>query len=270
MIFNKKLPTKETGQSGYTLVEIMIATSIFAGILIICLTALTVMSRIYFKGVSEAKAQATARNILANVIQTIQSTGAGLIVFQDGAYDQTNSKDSGWRAYCIGGVKYSYRLNYQLDPEALTSHTEKTTKALIAKQTENVECKEKITSTGGVILSVLPSEVDPVGDELLAHRMRLTKFDIDHSYDHLYSIDVTVVYGGDPNEPGLDGEVFKATTSGTIPTPGKHSNTAGYDSSAPSGSQNIVAIDYKKFECNSGQSFCAVANLATKVYQRIR
>ena len=262
MIFRKKLLAEETDQSGYTLVEIMIATSIFAGILVICLTALMVMSRIYFKGISEAKAQATARNILADVVQKIQLTGAGLTIFQDGAWDQINSKDSGWRGYCIGGFKYSYRLNYQLDPEALPSHTEKTTKALIANQTKNVDCKEQITTGGGVVLSVHPSEIDPVGDELLTHRMRLTKFDIHQHYDHLYSIDVTVVYGGDPNEAGLDGEVFNIAT-----TAGGHWDTAGFDYSV---SQPINAIDYKKFECQPGQSFCAVANLATKVYQRIR
>src|SRR5690348_3775172 len=104
-----KRPTIRTRNSGFTIIELLIATAVFSVVLVIVTTGIIQFSRVYYKSVNEANTQAAARNIMDTVSQAIQFGGGKVQGTTTGAITAGNSYD-----FCIGNNEYSYRPGFQL------------------------------------------------------------------------------------------------------------------------------------------------------------
>lgn len=59
-------------QKGFTILELMIATSVFSVVLLLCTFGMMYIGRIYYKGITSSRTQAVARTISEDVVQAVQ------------------------------------------------------------------------------------------------------------------------------------------------------------------------------------------------------
>lgn len=216
---------------GFTIIELLIATSVFSFILLILTAGIMQIGRAYQKGITQSKVLNTARSITDELAQAIQFAGGDISGEID---DGTNY------AYCVGGRLYSFRKGVQLDG---TNH------ALMTSRVP--DCS---SSPAPLDLSSPPDDAQ----ELLGPGMILSRFNIlpDPGGDpSLYSVNVRIVYGDLELlcSPSLD--------------PGDCSdNSSDIDSSnLATFSDDIRCIDGK-----NGTQFCGVSEFTTSAQRRIR
>lgn len=178
MRLNKKLDKK-----GFTILELMIASSIFSVILLLCTFGLIQIGKTYYKGANTSRTQAVARDVVDRLSQGIQygstapsdSTGAPI----PGSI--TTAGLNGGGAFCIGTNRYTYQKNKRVG-EANADH------ALVVD-----------TVTSGCAYNASNSFDAPIankGKELLGKGMRLMQFDLAKSGDS-YTIAIRVTQGDD-------------------------------------------------------------------------
>lgn len=171
--------TKIAEQKGFTIVELMIATTVFAVVLLLCTYGLLEIGRSYYKGVTITRTQETARIIIDDVAEAIQFNGGEVVTDPDG---DGNPEDDGW--YCIGNKRYSFEINRQ--------HTDNN-HALVADS--------PTASCGGGTGRQDEIDIVPAGGlssssrELMNTRTRLSRFNIERIQDGLYSVTVRVASG---------------------------------------------------------------------------
>ena len=164
-------------QKGFTILELMIATSIFSVILLICAFGLIQIGRIYYKGITSSRTQATARAISDDMTQAIQYGGKNVQL----TYDPTGtppilalSQDGGTRTVTVGNRSYTYTLGRML--------------------VDGTPSGREATS----VLKVqdLDDNGNPVGAtrELMSPRMWLSRFDITAG-GAAFKVDIQVVSG---------------------------------------------------------------------------
>jgi prepilin-type N-terminal cleavage/methylation domain-containing protein len=164
-------------QQGFTIVELMIATTVFAVVLLLCTYGLLEIGRTYYKGVTTSRTQETARIITDDVVEALQFNGG-----------QVEVGHPGW--HCIGTKRYSYQLNRQLTD---TNH------ALVT----DVPPASCTAGTGALpIGGAIPAD----SRELLNVRTRLSRFDIVAvNSNGLYRVTVRIVSGEDSMLVDRDG-----------------------------------------------------------------
>lgn len=83
--------------AGFTIVELMIATTVFSVVLLLCTYGLVSIGRTYYKGVTTSRAQTTARSISDNIARSVQYGGkiSGSLTGSSGQI-------------CIGKARYTY------------------------------------------------------------------------------------------------------------------------------------------------------------------
>ncbi len=181
-------------QRGFTIIELMIATVVFSMILLIVTACILQFSKQYYKGIIASSTQNTARNVMDDIVRSIQfDTGS--------VYPLTSGPGSGW---CIGETKrYSYKLNQQVtDKKPFASN--QGFHALVS-DTTTTDCK----GSGALDVANLSAGLSTTNArELLGQHMRLAKLDIAGS-NNLYTVTIRVVYGDDelltdPTDPGTN------------------------------------------------------------------
>ncbi len=90
---------KSVNQKGFTVLELLIATTVFSVVLLLCVYGLMSIGNTYYKGVLSSRTQTTVRNITDNISQTAQYAGAELETFASG--------NTG--VYCYGKSRYSFQ-----------------------------------------------------------------------------------------------------------------------------------------------------------------
>lgn len=228
----RKTPTRRlfgppNNQAGFTLADVAIASAIFAGVLIVCLSAFMAMGRIYFKGSIETRTQGVAQKILDEVGRTISTTAVEIS-------GRLTKDGSNWEAYCIAGIKYSFLEYGQLDRE-VTGKERVFIKSIVTDEqgrpTGNCAdsgsdpdppergCSNPAKTTEAACgVADWDHDSDPMtpliagvwsagGVELLGRRMMLEHFSI-RTFGRLHVIQLNLVYGGDPDNNALQMEVF--------------------------------------------------------------
>lgn len=131
--------------SGFTIVELMIATLVFSVILLLATYGILNIGRLYRKSITSSRTQQTARSIIDTVAQNLKFNGGNFV--------------AGTNVYCLGSNKrLSLRTNVQFVNN--TSH------GLVIDDTT---CSST-SSTQDLTQSTI------AGKELLGPRMRLAKF----------------------------------------------------------------------------------------------
>lgn len=167
-------------QSGFTIVELLIATLVFSMVLIVITVGVLSFTRSYYKGVNQSNIQNTTRGIIESLAQQIQFSGA--LVTAPGM-----GGPNGSQSICIGDVHYSYVLAKQLLQSGTPSATQ-SRHVLVVKR--------------GSICDTQPAQdlsiTSPNGTELLQPGMRLTKFSVSRiGATNSYRVTIRVVYGDD-------------------------------------------------------------------------
>ena len=83
-------------QQGFTIIELMIATAVFAFIMLIATTGIIKIGQLYYKGVTVTKTQDTARAVSEEISRAIQ--------FSDGTV--TKISGASINVYCVGDTRY--------------------------------------------------------------------------------------------------------------------------------------------------------------------
>lgn len=97
-------------QNGFTLVELMIATTVFSVVMLLSTYAFIQINRYYAKGISLARTQDAARNIVSDISNQLQFTAAKI---------DPETPPPGDGSVCVGNKKYDYKINV---PESDASH----------------------------------------------------------------------------------------------------------------------------------------------------
>lgn len=178
------IPFSRNKHAGFTVVELMIATSVFSVILLICTSAIIQIGRIYYKGVTSAQTQEVARTVMDDISRSIQFSGAGIT--------PTSAPAPGTTQYfCAGNKQYSYVLINQLSDESPTP----------SGKTKNALISEDITGACGSAVHDLVNGASAGTNlrELLSLHMRLAKLEVSEVSpgSGLWQVHVHVVAGDD-------------------------------------------------------------------------
>jgi prepilin-type N-terminal cleavage/methylation domain-containing protein len=222
---------KGVSQRGFTVVELLIATTVFSIVLLTALIGFIRIGNLFYKGVSIAQTQDNANSLYKDVAGNFQSAASvgGAQNSISGTYDY----------YCIGGTRYTYRINKEVLQSDPLNHSPSGNFGVLKDILPgNGACAEPCDDTSSS--PCLGSTVrlsNPV--ELLGEKTRIEKFNITQSTttSNLYTIAIILAYGDDT---ALDY---------SIKTP---------------------AVDYSTVFCPGGttsQQFCAISSVDTAIYR---
>lgn len=155
-------------QKGFTIVELMIATTVFSFVLLVASTGVISIGRLYYKGITNAKTQEAARAVIEDVSRSRQFTG--------GDYS-FGGATGGLQTFCFGQDRYTYNIGERI-----------------------TDSDPSNPSTWGIRHDVNPDvgNCDPLasgGEELLDRNMRLLHFTVSSVGGGQFSINVKVAYG---------------------------------------------------------------------------
>lgn len=165
--------------SGFTILEVLIATLIFSIVLLLCMQAVTRIGYLYYKGVTSAQVQDLTRQLSDEIVQQIQFGSrppSGNV--QPGDPDVP-------LIFCVGDNRYRATLNREMGVESTT-----------------VLLREPIGGTG---------ECDPDDNfgsgavELASRGMRIQNLSINRGGDgNVWSLTIRVGIGGTDLYEGLE------------------------------------------------------------------
>lgn len=164
--------SRSTGESGFTIVEFMIATTVFSVVLLVVTAAVLYIGRTYQRSLYASSTQAATSNLVDTLAQAIKFSG--------GTIDLASSGET--RSICVGNRQFLYVIGRQLDggSEVATQ----TRNAVVTRQRNNCTI-EPLTGT-----------VSGSFTELLGRGMRLSRLDITPT-GSMYTISARVAYGDD-------------------------------------------------------------------------
>lgn len=106
-------PKFRLGRSGFTLVELLLAMTIFVTVMVVSTTGFIAMNRTFTRGtikkqLSEA-VQRTTEEITRDVRQLPQQSGSAISCAQNRTPDPACPVDNSWSALCITGARYVWK-----------------------------------------------------------------------------------------------------------------------------------------------------------------
>lgn len=176
---------------GFTVIELMIATAVFAVVLVVVTAGILQVSRLYYKGVNQAHTQSVVRSITDTIAQTIQFGGGGVTPTTAGTATPTAPK-----VFCVGNQRFTYDLGWQVVDSSPNASNHQAFHGLVQDNFSGCSSSSPQTISNSAVL----------GRELLSPNMRLSKLNVIDLGANLYRIEVRVIYGDDdllksPNDP---------------------------------------------------------------------
>ena len=250
---------KDSHASGFTIIELLIASAIFTVVMLIVTVAVIFVSQTYIRGEISSQVQDTARNILTAIANNIEFTVSSPTVIQltsDLPNEPYTNTDEFY--FCIGSNVYTYTLDRELLPNSTSLSGEYSKYALVESNESGGSCIPS-TAIGG----------SQQGRELLSAHERLGQLAVQRLSTATYSISVTVAYG--------DNYVL-------------NDNSGGSSTSLPQSLNNSCSLvawnkapyaydNYNNPQCSNhhyhcvnqlfGNTFCAISALTTTVTSRI-
>jgi prepilin-type N-terminal cleavage/methylation domain-containing protein len=227
-------------ESGFTIIELLIATAVFSIILLITASSIIGISNTYVKGQVTSQTQQSARAILTDISQAIE--------FNNNITFAQNTTSNEFY-FCVGSDIYVYQLDTELESNPSPGNGSQDNWALLRYSSNGCPSSAPTVTNGQVATGQ---------EELLANNERLGQLSITpinlSSGNTAYQVSVTVGYGADDllDDNALNG----------VPLNGSRS--------APNGT-GWSANDVFKYQCQSGSdsNFCDVSTLTTTIEPRI-
>jgi prepilin-type N-terminal cleavage/methylation domain-containing protein len=174
---------RHSHEQGFSIVELMIATTVFSVVLLLCATAIIQVGRMYYKGVIVSRTEDVSRKVIEDLAQAVQFKGDGQI--HDSGLGFAGSPPV--RALCIGSVRYVYaRPDFSLSDNGAT-----TSRHVLWK--DRMGAQETCNTTGVNMSIDTPSAG---GQELLSGNMRVVELSATPSGEG-WAIKATIAYGED-------------------------------------------------------------------------
>ena len=228
-------------QKGFTIVELMIATTVLSTILVLVTGMMIGIGNLYYKGINQSRVQGTVRNVTDEVAQHLQltsdqpPTSAGIPI----NFTVPGTGSFVINAYCIGSTRYSYVLGRQAN-----------------KQIPHVLWRDD-TPAGGCAKPVNLQTDPPAGSsangtELAPPNSRLTDFFIHGTSP--YTVGIGIAYGDEDL-------LCNNTKAGDCTANDTNSTHVHY----------LLVGNMDSIQCRGikGDQFCATAKLQTVVVKRL-
>jgi prepilin-type N-terminal cleavage/methylation domain-containing protein len=97
---------KNPTQKGFTIVELMIATTVFSVVLLVASSGVINIGKMYYKGINSSATQEVARNLIQELTQDFELSG--------GFYRKL-PQTGGYDGFCIGSHLYTYRIDQKIN-----------------------------------------------------------------------------------------------------------------------------------------------------------
>jgi prepilin-type N-terminal cleavage/methylation domain-containing protein len=175
--------------NGFTILELIIATAIFSGALLMLMLGFLSISNSYTKGLTVTETQNVSRNVINTISQSLEfgNSIANQLPTPEAA---SNGTQSGW--FCTDNYVFAYTLGQEVS-------TVNGTKQDALEQVPDITCPVANVSgcpNQGTTLPSADSCAKSSGAvELLGPRMRLIALAIAQGPEGSYQIDTGVAYG---------------------------------------------------------------------------
>lgn len=158
---------------GFTIIELMLALTVFSVVLVTAASGLIQIGRMYYKSVITTRTQDASRNIINELSQSIQFSKDNPAIVRADPDDPTSQAI----AFCVGAKRFTPSLNQQVSDDP--------TVVALYRDTGPNECEPATSFSDGV--------------ELVGQNMRLTRFDVTplDNENVQYRVTVWVAYGDD-------------------------------------------------------------------------
>lgn len=226
---NKNNHSKIQSSKGFTVVELMIATIVFAVVMLMMTFGVMQISRLFYKGITTTRTQEAARSITDELSRAVQFSGGN-----PPSNTFSTSTRIGW--FCINQYRYTYALNKVYSTGTPHNH-------VFIKDQPSGGCNASSGAFNGGNLNAdfatMPVGTNP--EELIRNNMRLGNLNPTGAGDgesiivangSLYEVNIRVISG--------DNSVLEAANP-----------------------------PQKCLSNRAGTQFCAVSNLKTVVQKRI-
>lgn len=168
---------QHSNQAGFTLVELLIATSVLSVLLVMATVIMISIGNLYYKGVNQSRIQNNVRSLSDEISERLQTSNGARPAAADLA-------QPGVIAYCIGDTRYTAVIGKQIGKGADQS------KHVLWRDKNNTP-----SSCTGSLPTMSSDTPSAGGAELIAPGARLTKFSIVGISP--YEVNIEVVYGED-------------------------------------------------------------------------
>jgi prepilin-type N-terminal cleavage/methylation domain-containing protein len=181
--YSHKLLGRKTSDAGFTILELMISSSVFAVVLLVIAVGVINFTNNYYKGIISTETQSTARTVMADISQSIEF----------GESVNLNLSNGNVSGVCIDNTLYAYVVGQQVTDSSPNSSQNQGYHGLVAG---NIGCSSLSTLTPylGSGSQGNSGSLPSGARELLNQHMRLGVLSITPNGD-LYTVQVRVIYG---------------------------------------------------------------------------
>lgn len=182
---NRRIKTSK--QTGFTIVELMIASTVFSVVLLMVSAGIVQIGNTFYRGTLQSRTQETARNVIDEISRGIQFSGQQVV--GTGPQNITYPYPQAGREYgfCINGIGYSFMLDRKL--AVPPSGPDQTASALVSYEVASGGCSSY------TVLSVASAMSEPNAKEMLGRGMRLTDLLVQDLGNGTFSVSVGVASG---------------------------------------------------------------------------
>lgn len=228
-------------QSGFTIIELLIATTVFSVVLLVISGAIIQIGRLYTKSINSVRTQEVARSIISDMSESIQFNPGSITGTFPAA--MINADDPTSRGVCVGNRVYSYKFGQQQDGDQ---------PAFVAQNLGVSDC------TGAVVHNMTTAAS---GDtvELLGDKMRLANLEVRPLGGDAYRLLIRVVYGDTDllcSPAAVPASIYGCTSTAQ--------RTATQEAFLLSTERNLSCKNIR-----SGSQFCSVSELSKIVKRRL-
>jgi len=193
-----------SGHKGFTIVELMISTAVFTSILLVVLTAVTQIGRMYYKGIASSRTQEASRTIVDRISQEIQ--------YSPTTTSPRLTTSGTLNVLCIGKSRFFYVINQKKTAGTYGLWTDESADGWAG-------CNGNVAALSALAIpTTSPGAINP--REMLPDNARLVAFDVSpvNVTSPLYTVKARVVYGDDDlidYTAGTANATCKGATAGT-------------------------------------------------------
>jgi prepilin-type N-terminal cleavage/methylation domain-containing protein len=186
-------------QNGFTMVELMIATSVFSIILLLSLAGFLQIGQLFYKGVNITQTSNTLNQTVTSLKNDILfDTSGAAITIMNSSVTPASEPTVNRYYFCAGVNRYGFFLGRQLDKAVQTDEMENFP---VSGWYRFALLKDRLSVTGCPNPFTSSASFTPAGTtELLGDKMRLSNLDIEQlpsPNDKLYTISIKIAYGDD-------------------------------------------------------------------------
>ena len=177
----KSIDQLKRQQSGFTIVELMIAMAVLSVVLLVVTLAMLNIGNLYNKGINQAKVQNAARSLSDEISSHLQimSQGASPVPSVVGQVN-VEGQNVDVSVACMGDTRYTFVIGVQQGSNSTAEQP----------QIPHVLWRDKCEGPTPNLAASVPSSN---GTELVPNRARLTQFEV--SGTGVYNVKVGIAYG---------------------------------------------------------------------------